>query len=202
MKTPPRLILPFIAFYCLISAGSVFSQESAPSPERKVLRVFDGDTILVSPGEKVRLIGIDTMETHDGEKLTRQARIYKLKEKEIKKQGNKSKKIVGKLLKGKWVRLEPGREAKDAYGRTLAFVYFTMREDKLLKAVGQKFTEDRAPIEKEFMLNRVMVQYGWAEALTRYPFDYLGEFSQLEAKARENRWGIWKKLLKEDVQKN
>jgi endonuclease YncB( thermonuclease family) len=198
MKTSLRLLLLVIALYSLTPVPPAFSQEPVIPPDRKVLRVFDGDTLLVSPGEKVRLIGIDTMETHEGEKLTRQARIYKLKEKEIKKQGNKSKKIVGKLLKGKWVRLAPGREAKDAYGRTLAYVYFTIREDKLLKAVGQKFPEGRPPGEKEFMLNRVMVQYGWAEAMRRYPFDYLEEFSELQAVAKQNRWGIWKKLIRSE----
>jgi endonuclease YncB( thermonuclease family) len=219
MKTPPRLIFlvfalgSFLSFATPAGASPLgrdlparptgrYGEPSAIRAERNVIRIFDGDTLLVSPGEKIRLIGIDTMEVHDGEKLTRQARIYHLKEKEIKKQGMSAKQIVEKLLQGKRVRLEPGPEAKDAYGRTLAYVYFTMREDKLAKIVGQKFTEPRPPQEKEFMLDRVMVQYGWAEALTHYPFDYLNEFAELQHRAKENHWGIWKRLLKEPPSKN
>lgn len=200
MKAPSRLIFLALALSVLWPAAPIHSQERILSPERKVRYVIDGDTLLLYPWEKVRVIGIDTMEVHDGEKLTRQARIYHLKEKEIKKQGKKSKKIVEKLLQGKMIRLSPGREARDDYGRTLAYVYFTMREDKLTKTMGQKFTETHPPQEKQYMLDRVMVQYGWAEALTRYPFDYLAEFVELQTQAKSNRWGIWKKLLKE--QKN
>jgi endonuclease YncB( thermonuclease family) len=198
MRSPLRLIFPAIACYFLFPLASSFPLQAAPPAERRVITVFDGDTIVIFPFEKVRLIGIDSLEIHDGDKLTRQAKTYQLKEMEIKKQGKKSKKIVEKLLKEKRVRLVPGREAKDSYGRTLAYVYFTMREDKLLKIVGQKFTGPGEPLEKEFMLNRVMVEYGWAEVMRHFPFDYLQEFSALEAVAKRNRWGMWKKLIRSE----
>ena len=194
-----RLRLKFLLFSLLFifPAPSVFSLEPALSPPRKVIKVFDGDTIVVSPYEKVRIIGIDTMEVHDGEKLSRQARIYKLKEKEIKKQGDRGKKIAEKLLGGKFVRLAPGREAHDDYGRTLAYVYFTMPEDKFAKVMGEKYSGPRPAPERQYMFDRVMVQYGWAQALTHYPFDYLNEFVELETSAKKNRLGIWKSLLRE-----
>jgi endonuclease YncB( thermonuclease family) len=201
MKFRFRIIFFVILFFAL-PVPSSFPQERTLSPERKVIYIFDGDTVMLDRRERVRLIGIDTMEIHDGEKLTRQARIFHLKENQIKKQGKKSKKIVEKLLKERRVRLSPGLETHDDYGRTLAYVYFTLPEDKFAKIVGQKYTGPKPAQEKEYMLDRVLVQYGWAEALTHYPFDYLEEFVGLQRQAKENRWGMWKSLIKEPSPKN
>jgi micrococcal nuclease len=40
---------------------------------RTVQRVVDGDTVVLEDGERVRLIGVDTPEVHESEKLRRDA---------------------------------------------------------------------------------------------------------------------------------
>lgn len=73
-------------------------------------KVFDGDTILLSDGQKVRLIGVDTPEFKHPSKSTE----YYTKEATM---------FTTKLVENKKVRLEYDKEQKDSYGRVLAYVY-------------------------------------------------------------------------------
>ena len=77
-----------------------------------VTRVVDGDTIEVSPSfeghSAVRLIGVDTPETHGG------AQPY----------GQEASTFTRQHLEGKEVSLELDVEKVDPYGRLLAYVYF------------------------------------------------------------------------------
>lgn len=72
--------------------------------ETYVLRVIDGDTVVLKGGQRVRYIGIDTPE---------EGRPYYLETKEENK----------RLVQGKKVSLEYDVEKADKYGRTLAYVY-------------------------------------------------------------------------------
>ncbi len=76
-----------------------------------VERHVDGDTIVVVAGRKVRLIGIDTPETHDPRKpvqcFGREAALF----------------TASLLPVGERVRLVADVEPLDRYGRTLAYVY-------------------------------------------------------------------------------
>jgi micrococcal nuclease len=69
-----------------------------------VTRVFDGDTILLEDGRKVRYLGINAPESQ--EPLSR-----------------KAKRRNEELVLGKVVRLEYDREREDRYGRLLAWVH-------------------------------------------------------------------------------
>jgi len=75
-----------------------------------VTRVYDGDTIKLANGEKVRYIGIDTPEMNydnpPAEYLAREATVF-----------NK------RLVANKVVRLEFDVEKRDKYGRLLAYVF-------------------------------------------------------------------------------
>ena len=76
-----------------------------------VRKVIDGDTIEVSGGERVRLIGIDTPETHDP---NRPAGCF----------GTEASRFTATLLApGTPVRLVGDAEQRDRYGRLLAYVY-------------------------------------------------------------------------------
>jgi len=79
-----------------------------------VIRVIDGDTILVSvfgSETTVRLIGIDAPESvhWDAEKNT--------------PEGEEASRFLKQYLDGKKVTLEYDQELKDRYDRTLAYVY-------------------------------------------------------------------------------
>jgi micrococcal nuclease len=76
-----------------------------------VERVVDGDTIVVSDGERVRLIGIDTPETVDPRKP-------------VQCFGREASDRTKELLPaGTAMRLVSDVEPTDRYGRTLAYVY-------------------------------------------------------------------------------
>ncbi len=91
----------------LVLVGVVLGARSAvggPAEDVRVVRVIDGDTVVVSGGERVRLIGVDTPER--GDCFSRAATAQ-----------------AGRLAGGRAVRLRFDAERRDRYGRLLAYVY-------------------------------------------------------------------------------
>jgi micrococcal nuclease len=91
---------------------------AGPREGARVLRVVDGDTVRVrldgGGRETVRLIGIDTPETvKPGAPVERC--------------GPEASRFAKRLLTGRRVRLEPGVEERDRYGRLLAYVFLDGR---------------------------------------------------------------------------
>jgi len=83
----------------------------APSGEwRTVVRVVDGDTLLLDGNERVRLIGVDTPESVDPRRP-------------VETFGKEAAAFTRQLAQGRRARLEYDREHTDRYGRTLAYVY-------------------------------------------------------------------------------
>jgi len=80
-----------------------------PAAWRSVIRVVDGDTIVLDGNERVRLIGVDTPETVDPR---RPVAYY----------GKEASAFTSSHVLGRRVRLERGWERVDRYGRTLAYV--------------------------------------------------------------------------------
>ncbi len=76
----------------------------------QVQRVIDGDTILISSGETLRYIGINTPETVDPRKP-------------VEYFGKEAAEFNQKLVEKKKVRLELDVQERDKYGRLLAYVY-------------------------------------------------------------------------------
>jgi micrococcal nuclease len=76
----------------------------------RVERVVDGDTIVITGGERVRLIGVDTPESVKPDTpvqcFAREASAF-----------------LERLVEGRKVRLELDVEERDRYGRLLAYVY-------------------------------------------------------------------------------
>ena len=94
---------------------SLFSSlRSAPvgdGTETLVERVVDGDTLVISGGDRVRLIGVDTPETKHP---TKPPQPFGKEASEFTRQHAEGKRVQ--------LRFDPG-ETKDKYGRTLAYVY-------------------------------------------------------------------------------
>jgi len=67
MKAWRQVLLPSLVL--LLLSGPSHSQDSS----YRVQRVIDGDTLLLTNGERVRLIGVDTPEVHESKKLHRDA---------------------------------------------------------------------------------------------------------------------------------
>lgn len=137
-----------------------------------VQRAVDGDTLKLSNGERVRLIGIDTPESGYNPKLYRDAKRAKQDVKTILAQGLQAKEFTKKLCEGKKVRLEMDVQSQDKYSRLLAYVYL---------------------IEDGTFVNAEIVKAGYAQVYTIPPnVKYQDLFLKLQKEARENKRGLWK----------
>jgi micrococcal nuclease len=135
--------------------------EPAPgsSLRARVMRVADGDTIVASvEGEReyVRYIGVDTPETV---KPDAPVQCY----------GPRASAANHRLVEGRTVRLVVDREARDDYGRLLAYVY-----------AGSRF------------VNAELVRGGYARTLAIEPnTSHAGALKRLAGRAARAGLGLW-----------
>lgn len=129
-----------------------------------IMRVLDGDTIAVSPGdERVRILTVNTPERHVATHATpdcgADAAWHALQ---------------GLLPAGTTVTLTslPGEPAKDRYGRTLSNVY--------VAHAGQVVN-----------VSLWMVDQGWAVTYLQYPTVDTPQAKALQAQAQRSRRGMW-----------
>jgi micrococcal nuclease len=94
-----------------VSGDPVGDFELSETGEYLVTRVYDGDTILLSSGEKIRYIGIDTPEINYNDQTKSDCMAEEAKQRNI------------DLVLGKKVRLETDKNNKDKYDRLLRYVY-------------------------------------------------------------------------------
>ncbi|MDD4938917.1 MAG: thermonuclease family protein [Candidatus Omnitrophica bacterium] len=136
-----------------------------------VSRVVDGDTLQLESGEKVRLIGIDTPEVHESNKLRRDSEKMGGDKRAIQELGRRSWDFTKKLVEGKRVSLEFDVEKYDVYNRLLAYVY----------------------LKDGTFVNAEIISQGYASLMTFPPnVKHADLFVNLYREARENRRGLWK----------
>lgn len=95
-----------------------------PQPVYRVKRVYDGDTLQLDNGDKVRLLGINTPEIASPRKSAEAG-------------GDEARTWLQQRLNGQNIRLEPDVEQRDHYGRLLAHVYANSGEHINLSLVQQ-----------------------------------------------------------------
>jgi micrococcal nuclease len=135
-----------------------------------VKRAVDGDTLVLENGERVRLIGIDTPEMHESNKLYKDSRRTGEDVTTIQKLGRKSYEFTKGLVEGKRVSLEFDVERHDKYGRLLAYIY----------------------LKDGTFVNAEIVKQGYASLMTIPPnTKYTDLFQKLYREARESRRGLW-----------
>lgn len=157
-----------------------------------VRKVYDGDTLKLSDGRKVRLIGIDAPELHPNDKLIQDVQRTRHDAKTLLKMGKQSYEVLKKLVGKGPVRLEFDETSRDKYHRVLAYVYVRLREDRFAKAVKTKVPKTLKLEEREYMLNREMIRYGWADTFRNFQYRYKEEFLSLEKAARQEKLGLWR----------
>ena len=134
----------------------------SPGPTCRVVRVVDGDTVVVQLDGRpttIRLIGVDTPETVHPSKP-------------VERYGKEASAFLRELVGGQSVRLdyEPAMKRLDRYGRTLAYPR-TVPGDRLV--------------------NLAIVEGGYGHAYTTYPFTLMERFRRAERDAREAERGLW-----------
>lgn len=142
--------------------NSVTTKEQDDQPPYVVVRVIDGDTIVINKAgvsETVRLIGVDTPETVHPSKP-------------VQCFGEEASRKTKEWLEGGRVNLEIDNTQgeRDKYGRLLAYVY---RNDGLF-------------------VNLELIKQGYAYEYTyNLPYKYQAEFKGNEVSAREKGVGLW-----------
>jgi endonuclease YncB( thermonuclease family) len=128
-----------------------------PSNAYKIKKIVDGDTLWLENGQKIRLLGINTPEISRRDKIAEAG-------------GVAAKKWLIKKLSNRRVKLVYDVEKKDAYNRTLAYIFSDQGEN----------------------INVKLVEKGLA-TLNIYPpnLKYLTVLIQAQRQARRKKLGIW-----------
>ncbi|SNZ02289.1 micrococcal nuclease [Persephonella hydrogeniphila] len=191
-STAMRVKIFFLFLFAFFSLSYASEKWKPPRDfvKAKVLRVVDGDTIVISIKKTtfnnrktlknlkftVRLIGIDTPESKPNRRAKLQSRETDKDVKTIVRLGKRAKLFTESLLsKGKrkysYVFLEFDIQPQDRYGRLLAYVW----------------------LPDGRMLNKEIICGGYAYPLTIPPnVKYEKEFLRCFRYARENKLGLWR----------
>ena len=159
-------LLTLTAISLLMICGIIFAS-SLPviqSPDLTTLPIY----------KVVRVVDGDTFSATNGKEKTK-IRLIGVDtpetvhpNKPVEAYGIEASRFLKNLLKGEEVYLKI--TSKDKYGRTLAYVY-------------------RCP--DGLFVNAEIIRQGYGHAYTKFPFEYMEQFRQLEKFARDNQKGLW-----------
>ncbi|MCA9396717.1 MAG: thermonuclease family protein, partial [Candidatus Omnitrophica bacterium] len=95
----------------------------------QVLRVIDGDTLIIEDGRRIQLLGVDAPEINDRLGWNQQqADRVRIDVSKVNSAALKSKEFIEQIIDGNAVEVDLdtanfNTQSKDAYNRTLAYVY-------------------------------------------------------------------------------
>lgn len=195
MKTSALLSI-FLGIFLAIPAG--FAVEKPAETFYTVQRVVDGDTVVLSTGEKVRMIGIDTPESRLNRKLKRDMEKTRKDADTLIALGKRSAQFTRSLVEGKKVRLEFDAEEKDRYGRFLVYLFIETSMPKGAYYGKQSENDFNYYVEGErsieIFVNASILKAGYAMVMTVPPnVKYKDLFVKLQKEAREAERGLWRK---------
>ncbi len=153
----PPLFLRRLALLVIFSVLLPSLCAASSKSEGVVHWVIDGDTFELKNGQRIRLIGVDSPEYQPWK---RKPEFY----------GKEASLYLRHLLNKKKVRLQKDAQAKDNYGRTLAYVY----------------------LENGEFVNLLLVQKGYAKAKNYPPNNrYRDLLKKAQQEAKQNKRGLW-----------
>jgi micrococcal nuclease len=176
--TPVLGIIVALGLTAQTLAGPQAVCSNPPKPvsllQGNVVNVVDGDTIDVRTisgvKTRIRLLGIDTPEVHESEKLNRDVRQSGRSKAAIQAMGRLAWEYTRTRLDAKTVGLEFDVQRRDRYSRTLAYIWL---------ADGTLF-------------NMVIMRDGYAQVMTIPPnVKYASLFLACQREAREKSRGLW-----------
>ena len=140
-----------------------------------VSKVIDGDSVILSDGREVRLIGIDCPEFEDQERNLRNAKFFGINPLRFNNHAFEAMKYLTALVSGRNVRTEidPADEIvghHDEHGRFLAYLYV---------------------VPDDLLLNAALVHKGDCLVYRKHPFRYRELFLKYEKDAKEGGRGLW-----------
>lgn len=173
-----------------------FLQPKADYQDIRVSRVYDGDTVQLANGEKIRLIGIDCPEANENDKLFRDEKRTGVSRKRIMLMGRTASEFTRQLVLGKQVLVEFDIQKYDRYGRTLGYLWLKLDQPRGMPLPDFYVTESRKDSEGNdisyVFVNATILKAGYADTLSIAPntrhADY---FRELTREARLERRGIF-----------
>ncbi len=134
-----------------------------PNAEKYGVRnVYDGDTLTLVNGKRVRFLGVDTPEIKEKQPFAQEAKKY-------------TKDLCDK--KDIWISFEPGYDRQDHYGRLLAFVWVRTPSGQYLS------------VNEGLMKEGLASFYSPKKSPKLHNYD---KFMELQKTARAKRLGLWK----------
>ncbi len=204
MDLPPRIVMTkkinffdrkFLKYvFVVLALVAALLAKLADKPGYRqdlVVKVYDGDTVQLASGEKVRLIGIDTPEEFESNKLFADSRRTGQDIETIKAMGHKAHLFTSQWVLGQKVLLEFDHERKDKYGRLLAYLYLPFPHPALSSLPREGYIVNLDG-KKWYFINATIIQAGYAVPMAIAPNDkYKPIFQALYQQAREYHLGLW-----------
>ncbi len=156
---------------CVLLCLLLWGNATAAVDSGRVSWIYDGDTLQIEGLGKVRLLGIDTPEKEESERDNFYRKRYHLSAGTLRKIAHQALAFNIDQAKNQHVRLEYDQEARDRYGRVLAYVY----------------------LPDGRMLNRLLLEEGLASVYRRFEFRFKRDFLATEEQARKRQKGLWAK---------
>jgi len=176
---------------------------SAHAETFTVERVIDGNTLKLTNGETVRLIGIDTPESKANKKAMKDAKRTEQDIETITKMGEEATEFLKNLFEetdAANIQLEFDVQERDKYGRLLAYVYYEPWPYIYLMDIYQfkdhyeleTRKDDEDLLQPFIFLNATIIKAGYASPMTIPPnVKHAEKFVELYVEARENGRGLW-----------
>lgn len=154
---------------CLQPTRSESPAQLADVLEARVLRIHDGDTIVVRTSareETVRLLGVDCPEIAHPQQV-------------VEHFGPQATAFTRSLVEGTTVelRIDPLADRRDKYGRLLRYV----------------------TLEDGRTLNALLIEEGYCRVIEWFPFEEREAFTRLQAAARRAARGLWQVSTAQEI---
>ncbi|MFH1094045.1 MAG: thermonuclease family protein [Candidatus Omnitrophota bacterium] len=141
-----------------------------------VKEVLSGDMIRLENGEILRLIGVDTPEVTEGNKLQFDAKVSGIPIEVLKVMGNEAKCFIEKLIDGKKVRVEFDKKRNNNYGELLGYIFISPDKHD----------------EEEVFLNAEVIKSGYTYKIDTTPNGrYMSLFEKLHGYAKAQSSQLW-----------
>lgn len=182
-----------------------------------VSRVIEGDSVDLSNGEQVHLIGVDCPKFENHERNRRNSERLGVDPEHYESFAQKARDFTKRLIEHQKLRLEYDESNaeighRDKTGRTLA--YIVVRQDPKAPFIyegetymGKKRYDDffgdgsgvlvpwgRGEDYEEkfgFSLNGMLIRSGHCLVNNQFPFKHVDGFQELEEDAKKNKRGLW-----------
>jgi len=161
-----------------------------------VVSVIDGETLELSNGETVRLIGIDVPASSQNVKLRDDIKKTGKDGLRLIAVGKDAGKFLRKLIKNEKVLLAYDVQEKERSGRRWAYVYFYLDPRRNMEIPEEWYAELSPGVGERQLrvsLNATMIKAGYAFMKVIPPNVKFRElFSRLQDEAKEQKRGVWK----------